>query len=73
MICLLFSKNFNIVSAIFAHQVPTLPQKTDSRGGSFRCEKGLECEYGKMNIYFKAPPFAPGIGLFAAKLTAICR
>ena len=33
--CLTFSKNFNIVSALFVHQSFTLPQKIDSRGGLF--------------------------------------
>ncbi len=33
--CLVFSKNFNIMSALFVHQSPTLPQKIDSRKGLF--------------------------------------
>ena len=31
--CLVFGVNFNILSALFAHQSPTLPQKIDSREG----------------------------------------
>ena len=33
--CLVFSKKFNIMTALFAHQSPTLPQKIDSREGLF--------------------------------------
>ena len=33
--CPLFSNNFNTKSAIFIHQLLTLPQKFDSRGGLF--------------------------------------
>ena len=33
--CQLFSKKFNIKSALFLHQPPTLPQKIDSREGLF--------------------------------------
>ena len=33
--CLVLSKNFNTMSAIFIHQPPTLPQKIDSREGLF--------------------------------------
>ena len=29
--CMVFSKKFNIMSAFFVHQSPTLPQKIDSR------------------------------------------
>ena len=70
--CLVFSKKFNIMSTLSVHQSPTLPQKIDSRGGLFWCKKGLACECNKMNIYFKKPPFAPHLGLFAAKCAAIC-
>ena len=34
-LCLVFSKKFNIMSALFVHQTPTLPQKIDSREGLF--------------------------------------
>ena len=33
--CQLFSVNFNIISALSAHQPPTLQQKIDSREGLF--------------------------------------
>ena len=33
--CQLFSKKFNIMSTLFIHQTPTLPQKIDSREGCF--------------------------------------
>ena len=33
---------------------------------------GVVCACGKMNIYFKEPPFAPFWGLFAAKCSAFC-
>ena len=31
---------------------------------------GAVAHAGKMNIYFKQPPFSPGFGLFDAKCTA---
>ena len=65
--CLVFGKKFNIMSALFVHQSPALLQKIDSREGCFWCKKCVVCAYGKMNIYFKEPPFAPDFGLFAAK------
>ena len=40
LFCLVFSNNFNIMSALSAHQLPTTPQKIDSRGGLFWCKKG---------------------------------
>ena len=55
------------MSALFVHQSLTLPQKIDSREGLFWCKKGVVCAYGKMNIYFKEPPFAPFSELFGAK------
>ena len=33
--CLVFGRIFNIMSALFFHQSPTLPQKIDSREGWF--------------------------------------
>ena len=60
------------MSALSAHQPLTLPQKIDSREGLFWCNKGLVVNAGKMNIYFRKPPFAPFFGLFAAKFSAIC-
>ena len=65
--CLVFSNKFNTISAFFIHQPPTLPQKIDSREGLFWCKKGLVCVCDKMNLYLKAPPPAPDLGLFAAK------
>ena len=35
LFCLVFSKKFNIISALFVHQSFTLPQKIDSREGLF--------------------------------------
>jgi len=35
LFCLVFSQNFNIMSACFLHQSLTLPQKIDSREGLF--------------------------------------
>ena len=49
--CLVFSKNFNIITALSVNQSPILPQKIDSRGGLFRCKKGLHVNVGKMNFY----------------------
>ena len=69
--CLVFSQKFNIMSALSGHQLPTLPQKIDSREGWFWCKKGVACEWGKMNFYLKTPPFVPVFGLFAAKCIAI--
>ena len=59
------------MSALFLHQPPTLPKKIDSREGSFWRKKGSACACGIMNIYYKQPPFAPVLGLFAAKYSAI--
>ena len=55
------------MSALFIHQPAPLPQKIDSRGGWFRCKKGLAYKHNKMNFYLKTPPSAPDFGLFAAK------
>ena len=68
-----FSKKFNIKSALFVYQSPTLSQKIDSREGWFWCKEGVVANAGKMNIYVKQPPFTPVFGLFAAKYSAICR
>ena len=61
------------MSALFIHQLLTLPQIIDSREGLFGCKMGLACACGKMNFYLKEPPFAPVLGLFAAKYSAFCR
>ena len=60
------------MSTLSVHQSLTLSQKIDSREGLFRCKKGLHVNVGKMNFYLKQPPFAPVIGLFVAKCSAIC-
>ena len=38
--CQFFSRKFNTMSALFIHQLLTLPQKIDSREGLFRCQIG---------------------------------
>ena len=58
------------MSALSVHQSLTLPQKIDSREGWFRCKRGVVVNAGKMNIYYKEPPFAPILGLFGAKCSA---
>ena len=68
--CPVFSWKFNIITALSAHQSHTLPQIIDSREGLFWCKKGVVVNAGKMNIYFRKPPFAPIFGLFAAKCGA---
>ena len=68
--CLVFSKKFNIMSALSVHQSPTLPQKIDSRGGLFWCKKGLVVHAGKMNIYLNRPSLTPVFGWFIAKWSA---
>jgi len=65
--CKLFGIEFNTMSALFVHQSPTLLQKIDSRGGWFRCKKGLAYKHNKMNFYLKTTLSAPDLGLFAAK------
>ncbi len=35
LLCKIFSTKFNIMSAVFAHHLPALPQKIDSREGLF--------------------------------------
>ena len=69
LFCLVFSKKFNTISALFVHQSLTLPQKTDSREGLFWCKKGWHANVGKMYFYLRRPPFAPLSGLFAAKFS----
>ena len=69
--CLIFSKNFNIMSALFAHQPFILSQKIDSREGCCWCKKGLVHEYSKMNFYLKKLPSAPDFRPFLAKCGAI--
>ena len=70
LFCLVFSKKFNIIRTLFVHQSLTLPQKTDSREGLFRCKKGWHATVGKMYFYLRRSPFAPLLGLFAAKFSA---
>ena len=65
--CKLFGIEFNTMSTLFVHQSLTLLQKNDSRGGLFRCKKGLAYKHNKMNFYLKTPPSTPDFGLFAAK------
>ena len=69
-VCLVFSKKFNIISALFVHQSLTRPQIFDSREGLFWCKKGVACECSKMNLYSNRLTFAPDFGLFAAKYHA---
>ena len=71
--CLFFRVKFNMKSALFVRQLPTLPQKIDSREGLFRCKNGVVLGCGRMNIYYNKPPFVPTFGLFLAKCGAICR
>jgi len=61
------------MSTLSVHQSPTLPQKIDSREGWFWCKMGIVVHTGKMNFYLSSQPFAPVLGLFAAKRSAICR
>ena len=68
--CLVFSREFNIKSGHSVHQSLTLPQKIDSRGGLFWCQKGLVVHAGKMNFYLNWPPPTPVLGPFAAKCNA---
>ena len=55
------------MSAFFAHQSFTLPQKNDSRGDLFWCQKGAVVHADKMIFYLKRPPLIPVLGRFAAK------
>ena len=71
--CLVFSKEFNIMSALSAHQPPTLPQKIDSREGLLWCKKGVVCACGKMNFYLNCPPLTPVFRPFSAKWSTFCR
>ena len=69
--CLFFSVKFNMKSALFVCQLPTLPQKIDSREGLSRCKGGVVLGCGRMNIYYNKPSFAPTFGPFFAKCGAI--
>ena len=71
LLCLVFGKIINIMSALFAHQPCILPQKIDSREGCCWCKKGLVYEYSKMNFYLKKPPFVPDFRPFLAICCAI--
>ena len=51
--CKLFGIEFNTMSALFVHQSHTLLQKIDSRGGWFRCKKGLAYNHNKNEFLFK--------------------
>ena len=68
--CLLFSYNFNIMSALVIHQTPTRPQKIDSREGWFWYKKGLVINAIKMNTHCIKPHLASDFGLFVAKHSA---
>ena len=68
--CLLFSKNFNIMTALVIHQTPTRPQKIDSREGWFWYKKGLVINAIKMNTHCIKPHLASDFGLFVAKHSA---
>ena len=57
--CLVFSKKFNIMSALSVHQPLTLPQKIDFREAWLWCKMGMVVNAGKMNFYSQKPPFAP--------------
>ena len=50
-LCPIFGKKFNIITALFVHQSPTLAQKIDSREDCFWCKMGLLVNAGKMNFY----------------------
>ena len=69
--CKFFSKKFNTISGLFIDQLLTLPQKIDSHEGLSWCKKGVVCVCGKMSFYLIKPSFAPVMGLFAAKFSAI--
>ena len=58
------------MSAIFSHQPPTRPQKSNSREGLFGCKKGAVVDADKMNTHCIKPQFAADFGLFAAKCSA---
>ena len=68
--CLVFSKKFNIVSALSAHQSLTLPQKIDSREGWFWCKMCCYVSANKLDVYSNEPPFVPDFEPFAAKHSA---
>lgn len=53
LLCKIFSKRFNTMSAVFAHHLPALSPKNDSRVGLFGWKMGLVVDIGKMNFYLK--------------------
>ena len=59
------------MSALSAHQSPTLPQKIDSREGLLWCKKGLACACGKMNFYLNCPPLTPVFQAFFSKMECV--
>ena len=68
--CKFFSRKFNTKSGLFIHQLPTFPQKIDSREGLSWCKKGVVCVCGKMNFYLIKPTFALVLRSFPAKCSA---
>ena len=58
------------MSAFFAHQSFTLPQKNDSRGDLFWCQKGAVVHADKMIFYLKRPPLIPVLVLNAVQYAA---
>ena len=70
LFCLVLSKDFNIMSALSAHQLPTTPQKIDSRGGLFWCKKWWVVNASKMNTHCIKSQFVLVLGLFLAKFNA---
>ena len=68
------------MSALSDNQSPTLPQKIDSREGSFWRKKGLAPACSKMYFYLNRTPltaifrpFQQSEVRFAAKCNAFCR
>jgi len=47
LFCPVFSKKFNIMSALSANQARTLPQKIDSREGCFDAKRGWHVHAAK--------------------------
>ena len=60
--CPVFSTRFNIMSALLVHQLPTLPQIIDSRGGLFRCKKGVASECWQNEFLFEKAAICTSFG-----------
>ena len=59
------------MSALFVHQSFTLPQKIDSRGGLFWCQKGGSCACRQNEFLFKTTATNTRFGTICSKMQCV--